>query len=202
MQSDSERIIDLYQRHALIWNTERNRSLVEKTWLDRFLAIMSTEASVLDLGCGMGEPIASYLLEQDCAITGVDTSHTFIEFCQNRFPQQEWIVADMRTIALEKRFQGIIAWDSFFHLTPTDQRHMFSVFRQHAAPGATLLFTSGSAYGEAIGNYKGEPLYHASLDTEEYQILLQAQGFGVVAHVIEDATCDYHTVWLARLNPA
>lgn len=202
MQSDSERIIDLYQRHDLTWNTERSRHLIEKTWLDRFLAIIPSKAFVLDLGCGMGEPIASYLLEQGCAVTGVDTSHTLIEICQNRFSQQEWIVADMRVVALEKRFQGIIAWDSFFHLTYTDQRHMFRVFRQHAAPEAALLFTSGPAYGEAIGDYQGEPLYHASLDTEEYQTLLQEQGFGVVAHVMEDATCGYRTVWLARLNPA
>jgi hypothetical protein len=26
-----------------------------------------------------------------------------------------------------------------------------------------LMFTSGPAYGEAIGTYRGEPLYHGSL---------------------------------------
>jgi hypothetical protein len=60
------------------------------------------------------------------------------------------------------------------------------------------MFTSGPAHGEAIGSYHGEPLYHASLDADEYAALLSAQGFEILAHVAEDATCGRHTVWLAR----
>ena len=41
----------------------------------------------------------------------------------------------------------------FFPLCPEDQREMFPVFRKHAAPKAVLMFTSGPAYGEAIGTY-------------------------------------------------
>ncbi|MBN9262953.1 MAG: SAM-dependent methyltransferase, partial [Hyphomicrobium sp.] len=89
-------------------------------------------------------------------------------------------------------------WDSFFHLTVEDQRAMFAIFRAHAAPGAALMFTSGPAHGEAIGSYCGEPLYHASLDADEYTTLLKANGFEVVAHVVEDATCGGRTVWLAQ----
>ena len=199
-QSDSERVIDLYQRHALQWNKDRNRSLVEKTWLDQFLTLTPDSTSVLDLGCGMGEPIAKYLIEQGYAVTGIDTSHTFIDLCKKRFPLQDWLVADMRNVVLEKVFQGIIAWDSFFHLNHADQRRMFSTFRQYAASGTTLLFTSGPSYGEAIGEYQGEPLYHASLDAAEYQTLLQEQGFRVVNQIMEDPTCGHRTVWLAQSN--
>ena len=42
---------------------------------------------------------------------------------------------------------------------------MFPIFRDHAAAGCALMFTSGPSAGEAIGSYQGEPLYHASLDT-------------------------------------
>ena len=77
---------------------------------------------------------------------------------------------------------------------------MFPVFRKHAAPRAALMFTSGPAHGEAIGGYKGEPLYHASLDAAEYRALLNANGFEVVAHVVENPDCGGHTVWLARLS--
>ena len=200
MSADSERIIGLYQRHALTWNEDRSRSLFEKVWLDRFLALLPQGASVLDLGCGMGEPIAKYIIEQGFEVTGVDTSPPFIDLCRNRFPNQKWLVADMRNLMPDKPFQGILAWDSFFHLNHADQRHMFAAFRSYAAPGAVLLFTSGHEYGEAIGEYQGEALYHASLDTTEYETLLQGQGFTVVAHVIEDPACGYRTVWLAKLT--
>jgi hypothetical protein len=105
----------------------------------------------------------------------------------------------MRTLSLARRFDGILAWDSFFHLCPDDQRRMFSIFRDHAAPRAALMFTSGPAYGEAIGSYQGEPLYHASLDGAEYRALLSANGFEVMAHMVEDPNCGNHTIWLALL---
>ncbi len=74
---------------------------------------------------------------------GVDSSPTMISLCRRDFPERQWIVADMRTLALGRRFAGIVAWDSFFHLTYDDQRLMFPIFRAHAATGAPLLFTSG-----------------------------------------------------------
>lgn len=199
MDTSSSRIIDLYERHAADYDTDRGRALFERGWLDRFRAAMEPRGTVLDLGCGMGEPIGRYFIESGHPVTGVDSAPSLIRLCEARFPDQKWVVADMRRLDLGIEFGGILAWDSFFHLTAEDQREMFPAFRRHAAPGAALMFTSGPAHGEAIGSYHGEPLYHASLDADEYAALLSAQGFEILAHVAEDATCGGHTVWLARL---
>ena len=104
----------------------------------------------------------------------------------------------MRRLSLATKFDGLIAWDSFFHLNHADQRDMFPVFREHAEPAALLLFTSGTEHGEAIGEYHGEPLYHASLAPAEYESLLAENGFRVVAYAPEDPACGEHTIWLAR----
>jgi len=198
MSSPSERIISLYQRHAVDWDRERGRSLSEKEWLDRFLALLPQRATILDIGCGSAEPIARYFIERGCDVTGIDSSSTLIGMCKDRFPDQTWIVADMRKLSLDQRFDGIMAWDSFFHLCPEDQRKMFPIFRRHARPKAALMFTSGPSHGEAIGTYKGEPLYHGSLDGAEYRSLLRQNSFDVVSHVVEDPNCGHHTVWLAQ----
>jgi hypothetical protein len=68
----------------------------------------------------------------------------------------------------------------------------------HAASKAALMFTTGPAHGEAVGNFHGEPLYHASLDPAEYSSLLNQNGFRVVWHVVEDPSCGRHTIWLAQ----
>jgi len=198
MTQDSERIIALYERHASAFDKDRYRGLFERGWLDRFRALIPPGGSVLDLGCGMGEPIARYLIEAGYALTGVDSSASMIALCRQRFPAQTWHVADMRNLALARTFDGILAWDSFFHLNHADQRQMFPVFAAHAAPGAALMFTSGPAHDEAVGEYQGEKLYHASLDPAEYRALLSQNGFAVEAHIAEDADCGGHTVWLAR----
>jgi SAM-dependent methyltransferase len=200
MTSEAERIIELYQRHARAWAHDRGNRLFERAWLDRFRRLMPPCGTVLDIGCGTGEPIARYLIEQGCDVTGVDSSPEMIAMCKSYFPHRDWHVADMRALSLGYTFNGVLAWDSFFHLRPDDQRRMFPVFRKHAAPRAALMFTSGPSHGEAIGSYQGEPLYHASLESAEYGTLLDRNGFEVVAHAVEDTTCGLHTIWLARLR--
>jgi SAM-dependent methyltransferase len=145
---------------------------------------------VLDIGCGSGEPIAHHLIENGYALTGVDAAPAMIGLCRSRFPSGTWLVADMRKLALGRRFDGLLAWDSFFHLRPEDQRAMFPIFAAHAAPKAALMVTSGPSFGEAIGTFEGEPLYHGSLDPAEYRALLKAE-FEVVARC-GDASCGGH----------
>jgi hypothetical protein len=200
MASEAEKIVELYQRHAQGWASERGNTLFETAWLDRFLALMPRGAAIVDIGCGSAEPIARYFIEKGYDVTGADSSPAHIDICKGRFPGQKWIVADMRTLSLGRSFSGILAWDSFFHLCLADQRRMFPIFRKHAAPNAALMFTSGPSHGEAIGTFRGEPLYHGSLDEPEYRSLLDNIGFDVVWHVIEDPNCGRHTIWLAQLR--
>jgi hypothetical protein len=60
------------------------------------------------------------------------------------------------------------------------------------------MFTSGPREGTAIGEFHGEPLYHASLSPDEYHAVLAAQGFAVVRYTPDDPGCGGHTVWLAH----
>jgi SAM-dependent methyltransferase len=196
---DAAGIIGLYQRKALDWIESRARAgLGEKPWLDRFRALLPPASPILDLGCGSAAPLAAHLIELGYPVVGIDSAPAMIDVCRGRFPDQEWIVADMRGLALRRRFSGILVWDSFFHLCPDDQRRMFPVFRAHAAFQTALMFTSGPAHGEAIGSLGGEPLYHASLDPAEYRSLLDQNGFRVVSHAVEDPDCGGHTIWLAQ----
>lgn len=197
-EKPEDRIVDIYRRHAAAFDRRRGRSGMEEAWLDRFAALLPSGGAILDLGCGAGEPIATDLAARGFAITGVDTSGPLLDRARSRLPAATFLEADMRTLALGRRFHGIVAWDSFFHLTPDDQRRMFRVFADHAEAQAALLFTSGPRAGEAIGMFEGEPLYHASLDPDDYRALLDEAGFAVVVHVADDPACGGHTVWLAR----
>ncbi|RUP00497.1 class I SAM-dependent methyltransferase [Hyphomicrobium sp.] len=200
VNSEADRIIGLYDRHAQVWDEGRSRSLFERAWLSRFLDLVPCGASLLDIGCGSGEPIAGFFIRAGYDLVGVDSSAAMIALCSTRHPTNEWHVADMRALSLGRTFAGILAWDSFFHLTQSDQRGMFRLFREHAAPGAALMFTSGPRDGVAMGVFFGEPLFHASLDPEEYRTLLSAHGFETIAHVAEDPATGGHTIWLARLK--
>lgn len=200
-ESLSETVIDLYCCHAAEWDAARRRNdWIDRAWIEAFAKELTIGSSVLDLGCGGGEPVARYLVDHGLRVTGIDSSPQLIALARNRMPEQEWIVADMRRLALNRRFDGILAWDSYFHLAHEAQRLMFAIFSAHANGHAVLLFNTGPEHGEATSTFtfKDEQLYHASLAPAEYRALLEQHGFEVVRHVTNDARSGGRTAWLCR----
>jgi len=197
----AKRIVGHYEKHAAAWDRDRQNSYWnDKVWHDHFIDILGKAAKVLDLGCGPGRPVAQHMVERGLRVTGVDSSPTMILFCRERLPDQEWIVADMRRLALGRRFDGILAWDSFFHLDHDDQRRMFAIFADHASVGTVLMFNTGPQHGEGVGEYRGDPLYHASLSPAEYEVLTARFGFHVLQHATNDPQAGGRTVWLCKRN--
>lgn len=168
--------------------------------MDKFLALQEEGSSILDVGCGSGEPIDRYFVNKGSVVIGIDTSSELLGIARQNIPEATWVFTDMRSLRLDKKFSGILAWNSTFHLTPFDQRQMFAVFEEHAANNAILMFTSGPSRGTSIGELEGEPLYHASLDAAEYRMLLGRHGFTVLDHVVSDPECGNQTIWLAQFN--
>jgi trans-aconitate methyltransferase len=199
MEDPAKRIVAHYEHHALSWDADRRAGgWSDRSYIERFLSHLPANASVLDLGCGGGDPVARHMTAKGFRVTGVDSAPTLLSLCRSRMPDQEWIDADMRSLALGRRFDGMLAWDSFFHLSHDDQRMMFAVFAAHASAGSILMFNAGPSKGEATGAYRGDPLYHASLDRSEYEALLTDTGFELIEHAADDPAKGGRIVWIAR----
>lgn len=190
-------IIQTYETVAEQWDRRRDKSLFERRHLDRMLG-HAPGRRILDLGCGAGRPIAAYLRDRRATVTGLDAAPTMARRFAENLPDCEVIVGDMRTMRLNRAFDAIVAWNSFFHLSPDDQRAMFPIFADHLAPSGVLMFTAGPAAGEPIGQVEGLSVYHASLAPEEYRKLFKENGFSEISFSPEDPDCNGHTIWLAR----
>jgi SAM-dependent methyltransferase len=186
-----------YEANAERWDELRSQDLFERGWIDRFVEALPAGATVLYVGCGTGRPIGSYLLDRGHSVTGIDASKAMIDRAQAHLPRGEWRVMDMRSLALTRRFDGIIGWDSFFHLDPEEQRAALRGLPEYLRPGGALLLTIGDAAGEVLGAVGDEPVYHASLAPEEYDERLRRQGFGNVEYRLRDPDCGEHSVLLA-----
>lgn len=191
----------IYERNAERFDNERGRLLIERPWLDRFCALVPAGGSVLDLGCGAGDPIARYLIAKGLAVTGADFSEPMLAIARRRFPQARWLFADMRTLNLSETFDGIVGWHSFFHLRQHEQRDVLKRLSEHLRPGGAMMLTVGPSAGEVTGHVGDDVVYHSSLAPEEYTALLAAQDIETVAFVAEDPACDGSTILLARKKP-
>lgn len=188
----------VYDRNADGYDARRSRALFEARWLRRFAAGMPAGGHVLDLGCGAGRPIAGWLIGEGFRLTGADFSEPMLNLARARWPKGDWRLADMRTLDLPERFDGIIGWDSFFHLTPDEQRACLPRLGRHLATNGLLMVTVGAKAGEVTGHVEGDPVYHASLSPAEYAGILEASGMILTAFIAEDPDCDYHSVLMAR----
>jgi cyclopropane fatty-acyl-phospholipid synthase-like methyltransferase len=186
-----------YNKIANWYDEHRSRELFEKPYLDLAISYLKFDAKILDLGSGMGEPIGKYFIDQGFDYLGVDGSNELIKLAKARFPKAKFMVQDMREINLNEKFDLIIAWNSFFHLSKEDQRLMFKIFEKHINPHGILIFTSGPSDGEVWSDNGGEMLYHASLDPDEYKKLLAEHNFKIVKYHLNDETCGGACVWLA-----
>ena len=191
-------ILPAYEREASDWARSRNRDLWEEPALLAAVAGRAPGLSVLDLGCGSGEPIAAWFLARGDHVTGVDGAPAMLAEFRSRLPGAEAILSDMRGLDLGRRFDVILSWNSFFHLAMADQHAMFAVFSRHAAPDCHLLLTTGPEAGEAVGQVGSSPVYHASLSPQDYRAAFEGAGFDVVWFRPEDAELRGHSVWLAR----
>lgn len=187
----------VYERQATRFDRERPRRLHERAWLDRFLALVPPGGLILDLGCGAGDPIAAYITSAGYRVIGLDASRAMLALARERFPAGDWRHGDMRSLDFSERFDGIIGWNSFFHLTRDEQRDALPRIGRHLAPGGALMLTVGPEDGEVLGTVGGEPVYHASLAPREYERILGDLGLALVAPIAEDPACDNQTVLLA-----
>lgn len=198
MSADPDGIRDVYEAQATHFDTHRSRALFEARWLARFAACLPPAGRVLDLGCGAGDPIARWFIAEGFSVTGVDFADAMLEIARKRWPDGDWRQADMRSFDLAERFDGIVAWDSFFHLTPSEQESCIARMGGHLKPGGSLLLTVGPEAGEATGRVGAQPVYHASLSPAQYATCLENNGLRLTGYLAEDPETDKHSVLMAR----
>ncbi|ETX26636.1 class I SAM-dependent DNA methyltransferase [Roseivivax isoporae] len=189
---------DTYDRQAGVFDAQRSQALVEAGWLARFADALPGSGRVLDLGCGTGRPIAGWLTRQGFRVTGIDIAPAMIEIARRHCPEGDWRIADMRRLDLPERFDGLVGWDSFFHLSPDAQRAVLPRLAGHLRPGGALMLTVGPRAGEVRGRVGDAPVYHASLSPAEYATALEATGMRLAGFHAEDPDCGGRSVLLAR----
>ncbi len=193
---NKDNVYKSYDKMFNWFDEHRSRDLFEKPYLDLAISYLKPNAKILDLGCGMGEPIGKYFIDNGYQLTGIDGSSKLIDLAKARFPKGQFMVGDMREVSLKEKFDLVLAWNSFFHLSKDDQRLMFKIFEDNINSGGVLMFTSGPSDGEVWSDNGGEMLYHASLNPEEYKKLLAEHHFEIIKYALNDEGGGY--IWVAR----
>ncbi|MBK24633.1 MAG: SAM-dependent methyltransferase [Halobacteriovorax sp.] len=193
-----ENMLKTYEENAQEFDRQRSKNLFEEKWLNKFSELIGPSGEVLDIGCGAGEPIAKYFIEKGFSITGADFSSEMIKIARKRFPKQSWIIEDMRTLNLKREFDGLIAWNSFFHLNQEDQRKAIPLFCKLVKDEGVLMMTVGPEEGEVLGKVNNCDVYHSSLSEKEYRSIFEKMNFDIIEFMANDSECNGHSILLAK----
>jgi hypothetical protein len=106
------------------------------------------------------------------------------------------ICADIRTVSLKDKYDGIIEWWCLFHLPKMDHGKMISRFAGWLKPGGILEFTSGdSEYEGKSSDMLNQELCFYSLSPKEYEKSLRENGFKTL---LCESDQDQHLVWIVK----
>lgn len=151
--------------------------------------------SLLDLGCGAGEPVASYFIKNGWHVTGVDFSEKMLELSTKYAPEMDGIKNDIREVDFQRsQFDTVTATYSLFHIPAEDHPHLFKKIYGWLKPGGRFLFTyatkeyTGEERFNGFKKFIDTELFYSHVTPDELFSDLSKIGFEIVSS-------DYHTIF-------
>ncbi len=168
----------------------------ERGYVDRLIDLATPGGRILDLGCGTGMPIMRYLIDRGFRLTGVDNAPGMLAHARNHCPEAELIAGDMTEVAIDGRFDGIVAWDSVFHIPRARHAPLFAEMARLLKPRAPLLLSVGGSGGEFAAPMFEVDFPYSGFPPSESRRLLEACGFDVLIAEVDDPTSRGHVAML------
>ena len=184
---------------------EKNRSsTIGMEHLEKFLLLLEPKerdqgkVSILDVGCGTGLPLMKRMVDFGADVIGVDISSEMVRKAKANVPGASIIEGDILTLAFEETFDGVLAWDSLFHLPLDHQEQAIRNIASLLKPNGVFLFTAGGSEGELRSTMFDTEFYYSSLSPQKYENILANESCHMILNEIDDQSSGGHRVLLCR----
>ncbi|MDA2810924.1 class I SAM-dependent methyltransferase [Nocardiopsis sp. RSe5-2] len=171
-------------------------------WIADLDARLPRRATVLDLGCGCGVPVARALDRAGHAVTGVDISDVQIDRARSLVPGAYFIRADAARVAFPDRgFDAVVCLYSLIHMPLRDQRRLLLRIARWLRPGGRLLATVGQqAWTGTEDGWLGgpAPMWWSHADSDTYAEWIAEAGLTVTDRRIVPEGESAHALFWAR----
>jgi cyclopropane fatty-acyl-phospholipid synthase-like methyltransferase len=176
--NDQKRLVALGYDHIGDSYLERfGHSSVRAAKLAELIEQLPAGASILDLGCGAGIPVAHELVTLNFRVTGVDASTGQIERARRNVTGAHFIQADMASVEFApENFDAVVAFYSLTHLPKSEHALMIERLARWLRPGGKFLANFGAAEGEWSEEWLGTTMFFSHHHPETTKRLVQDAG--------------------------
>lgn len=191
---DSNRVATAYDSIAERWAQARGAaSAAERRRLMQFISGLPASAGVLDLGCGCGQPMTRLVTEAGFTVVGLDVSPRMLELASRTVPAATFLLGDMRPADPGGPFDGIVAWDSVFHLPLAEHPALYSRLSSWLRPGGRLLISLGGSGPDSFtSEMYGETFFYSGQEPSETLAALGRAGFRITHWEVDDPSSRGH----------
>ena len=130
-----------YEEKGRIYREIKERIAQQESLID---AHFNTAFPVLDVGCGFGRQ-AWLLAKKGFAVTGTDTSETFIQIAESLFEkhhlQGHFLCLDLLTQSLNEVFTQVLLFDVLEHIKPFQRKVFLEKIAAAMEPKGMLLLS-------------------------------------------------------------
>jgi 2-polyprenyl-3-methyl-5-hydroxy-6-metoxy-1,4-benzoquinol methylase len=167
------------------WASQRNKRPVDSCIVG-FASLLKKGGTILDVGCGTGCPIDTFLTERGFKVTGIDISEKMIEKAKAlNLKSASFAVEDIMDFQSQQKFDGIIAFDSIWHLPLVKQEKVYALLSSLLKKGGFLLFTSGKERGEIEGEMFNHRFSYSCLGCQELKKALEKSGLSIRDFILD-----------------
>jgi len=167
--------------------------------LDRLLVRLKPGSRILDVGCGAGVPIDSYLAERGLEVVGLDISPRQVELATKNVPAGRFETRDMQELREgEFKVDAVISFYAIFHTPRGSHAKTFRTLASYLPPGGLMLVTMGAGEWEGEEDLLGARMWWSHYGVEKNRELIEAAGFRVVHEEIDSSADENHQIILAE----
>lgn len=172
-------------------------------WLAGLQRRLPANASVLDLGCGCGIPVAKTLAGNGHQVTGVDLSDVQINRARQLVPGATFLRADATQVAFPNaKFDAVICLYALIHMPIPVQPKLLHRIATWLKPGGLLLATTGADEWTGTDDHwlgGTTTMWWSHADAATYRRWISEAGLTVdTEHFVPEANSGHQLFWAHR----
>jgi cyclopropane fatty-acyl-phospholipid synthase-like methyltransferase len=170
-------------------------------YLDRLLARLRPGSRILDVGCGSGIPIDSYLTEKGHEVIGIDISPRQVELASENVPAARFETRDMLDLRQgEFSVDAVVSFYAIFHTPRESHAETLKTLATYLPPGGLVLVTMGAGEWEGEEDFHGAPMWWSHYGADKNKEFIEGAGFRVIYEEIDRSGDERHQIILAEKN--
>lgn len=164
-------------------------------WLKKVLNRLAPGSSVLDLGCGSGDP-ADIEIAKLHMVTGVDISETQITLARQNVPTGNFLHSDVGSVDFTvDSFDAVVSLYTLDHIPRDEHKAILqNIHKWLRAKGFLLISIEAKEHDDEMGEWLGVPMFISCFDPETTKMLVNEAGFEILETAIENRRAQVNEV--------